>query len=310
MRYSLPLFLSATGFCSLLSVAPAAVDISFIGTVLAINAADQAAFPTENQTFVFSNVGTYNSSPFDAVVQFTSFRNSSEGLSIKPFGDSVNGGSLGFDLRGRASSSQHAYFNIRFVVPGSASDSNPTGTIFPITSTVRIQSFDLDSNVNQNFTDVFGFRNTDSTPNRIFVSPDTFLEQAGFEPAVASSGTLGLAAENVAAANILVNETNAQYTMWRAQQINGSWSSVANIPFADTEAQVPYTVTFEYNSVITPLHFVWGATGPSTNQNSRGIRVNANDPLFVAIPEPRSAAAFLAAVALLFVGRRRWVARK
>ncbi|MCC5839946.1 MAG: hypothetical protein JJT96_07470 [Opitutales bacterium] len=168
----------------------------------------------------------------------------------------------------------------------------------------------MDSNAGQNFTDVFGFRNADSTPNLIFLSPNTALEQAGFDPAVASNGVLGLAVGDVPAANSLINETNAQYTMWRAQQVNGSWNSVGNIDFNDADGQIPYTVTFEYNSVITPLYFVWGATGPATNQNSRGIRVNANDPLYVAVPEPRFTVPFVAIMALLCVARIRRSARK
>ena len=141
-------------------------------------------------TFLFENVGTFNSQSLDAVLRFESFHNSEVGISLGPIGDADAAQSLGFDLRGRASADQYTVFSLRFVEAGSATDANPLGTIANITERIVIQSFDIDSNGGQNFTDVFGFHSS-STPD--FRSPCradwTLRRSAGTASMIVSSAT-------------------------------------------------------------------------------------------------------------------------
>lgn len=259
---------------------------------------------TVGATYFFDDVANFNGSPLDAVVRFESFVNSEAGISLKPTGDSVPGQSLRFDLRGRSTDNQLTIFTIRLVENGTATNDNPLGSIANVTEPVLFQIFDIDSNTGQNFSDVFGFNRENSHPDQVTVSSNTLLELAGFEFQAANPATQ----DSI--------DATQDFTLFRHQQIDGSWSSVGNADLNDTATQERITVELLYNQLSAPIEFAWGATGTNSRLLSRGIVIGArgmdpfvpiSDPMVIppdgVIPEP-------GASTLLMIGVLAWISRR
>jgi hypothetical protein len=149
-------------------------------------------------------------------------------------------------------------FTLKFVT----ADAAYTSSAHTITN-LRIQGFDIDSDNGEQFTDMFGYRDTLSPT--VELSANTNLEQAGW-----------------------LNGGVSGYTMYRAQDLGSDgWAGNTNIDNTDFTTQTDYTVNFVFDT-FTVGEFAVGITGAQTVLQDRGFFLNMTNPPYIVVPEPGS----------------------
>ncbi len=213
--------------------------------------------------FVFENVGFDGGNFLDATVEILGLNGVIEAVN-----GSAAGGSLAIGLSDDGDSNPFVEFRLQFHLGDADYDSvNALGDLGAVTtvSNLTFQSFDIDSQTGQEFTELFGYDTATSSPDSMTFADTTLLGARGWD----ADGATG-------------------YTTYGLTATGTDLDNAINV---DSPAFPPnvgdYAINFNYSGGFSSGDFVWGYTGPEASATAnRFLLLNGSNPLYIVVPEP------------------------
>jgi len=267
-----------------------------------------ATFTTVNEVtdgqFRYDNVGTVDATSVDMVLTFTrlgdnqgnsrtsNYVNGQTGFHANADSIASAGNSARVNVRGsQANFNPYIEFNIKFVDSSTLNADLGTASAVAIPN-LLIQTFDLDSDLNEDYSDTFGVRDN-LTPDTYFASNtrlQTVTSWEGTQPD--TQFNYNLVQQDPAGVGV-VTDWEDEYPVDRSLPAN----------LAEQE-QITVTYVFE---LFTTGDFVATFTGTDTNTNNRGFFLSMENPPFIptVVPEPVMLPFMVALFGLaIWIGRR------